>query len=128
MASSNYLARLLGPILLVLGVSLAVNRTTYTAMAIEFVASHPLVYLAGVAALTAGMAIVTTHNLWVADWRIIITLLGWAATVAGVFRLFCPDSVKRMGATMLQSDKPILITGIVWAVLGAVLCFYGYVH
>jgi hypothetical protein len=126
MQTSHFLARLLGPVFLVLGAGLALNARTYTAMSQEFVAGRSLVYLAGAFALTGGLAIVLTHNVWVADWRLIITLFGWIATLAGVTRLMFPDMVKRMGARMLTSEKPILITGVVWVIIGAVLSFYGY--
>ena len=128
MNSSNFLARLLGPMLLVIGLSMAVNRKTYTAMATEFLASRSLVYLAGVFALTGGLAIVLNHNVWAADWRIIITLLGWISTLAGVVRLLLPDLVQRLGRGMLKTEQPILWAGIVWIVLGAILCFAGYAH
>jgi len=128
MQTSIFLARLLGPIILVLGLALAINRRSYTAMAAEFVRSRPLVYLAGAAALTAGLAIVLNHNVWAADWRVLITLGGWIATLAGVSRLLFPDSVKRIGRDMFTSEKPIFVTGIVWIVLGAILCFAGYLR
>jgi hypothetical protein len=30
-----------------------------------------------VLALLAGLAVVNAHNLWVLDWRLIVTILGW---------------------------------------------------
>lgn len=128
MQTSIFLARLLGPILVVLGLSLLINRHTYTVMAAEFVASRPLVYLAGTAALTAGLSVVLNHNVWAPDWRIIITLLGWTATLAGIARLMFPDSVRRIGGDMFRSEKPITVTGIACIVLGAILCVVGYLH
>ena len=126
MQTSIFLAKLLGPIWLVLGIALATHRATYAAMAVEWVESRPLVYLAGVVALAIGLALVLTHNVWVADWRVIITLFGWMATLAGVVRLMFPMGVERAGRTMLKTETPILITGIVWMALGAVLCIVGY--
>ena len=95
-------------------------------MAVEWVESRPLVYLAGVVALAIGLALVLTHNVWVADWRVIITLFGWMAMLAGVVRLMFPMGVERAGRTMLKTETPILITGIVSMALGAVLCIVGY--
>jgi len=126
MQASIFLARLIGPVLLVLGASFAINRKLYTTMATEFLASRSLVYLAGVFALIGGLAIVLNHNVWAANWRIIITLLGWVSTLAGVVRLMLPDVVQRLGGKMLRTEQPILWSGIVWIALGAVLCFAGY--
>ena len=59
MQTSNFLAGLLG--LILLGLSLALNRKAYTQMTRELVASRSLVYLAGTAALTA-----ITGLVWIA--------------------------------------------------------------
>src|SRR5262245_42971060 len=126
MYTSNFLARLLGPILVVLGISLALNCKAYTEMSREFVASRSLVYLAGTAALTAGLAVVLNHNVWAADWRVIITLLGWIATLAGISRLLLPDWVQRVGRGAFTTERPIAVTGVVWIALGGLLCFFGY--
>jgi len=128
MQTSIFLARLLGPMLLVFGLAFAVNRATYTAMAREFVRSHALVYLAGACALTGGLAIVLTHNVWTADWRVLVTLIGWLATLAGVIRLMLPDVVRRTGRDLFATATPVFVTGIVWAVIGAVLCYAGYLR
>ncbi len=128
MQTSNFLARLIGPILLVLGLSLALNHATYTEMSRVFVATRSLVYLAGTAALTAGLAILLSHNVWAPDWRVIITLLGWVATLAGITRLLFPDWVQHVGPGMLASETPIAITGLVWIVLGAILAYVGYLR
>ena len=128
MNTSQFLARLIGPVMFVLGASMVINARIYTEMAAEFVASRALVYLAGAIALAAGLSIVLNHNVWVADWRILITLLGWLATIAGIFRLLFPDTVRSMGRTMFTSEKPVFTTGIVWIALGAILAIAGYLH
>ena len=49
MNASSFLARLLGPLLLVVGVSIAVNRKAFGAIATEFLASRALLCFAGYA-------------------------------------------------------------------------------
>jgi hypothetical protein len=41
-------------------------------------------YLSGLLSLLAGLAIVNLHNTWRADWRVIITVLGWLMTIGGI--------------------------------------------
>jgi hypothetical protein len=128
MQTSVFLARLLGPMLIVFGLAFAIHRKIYTAMAKEFIGSRSLVYLAGACALTGGLALVLTHNVWVGDWRVLITLIGWMATIAGTLRLLLPDMVRRVGGDMFVSERPVFITGVIWAVVGAVLCYAGYLR
>ncbi|WP_421724363.1 hypothetical protein [Bauldia sp.] len=53
---------------------------------------HPTtVFNNGILWFTGGLAVVWFHNLWVRDWRVIVTLLGWLSLIAGLFRMAFPD-------------------------------------
>ena len=127
MQTSIFLAQLIGPTLAVIGLGMLVNREAYREMAEEFLDNRALIYLAGVLALVPGLAIVILHNVWVFDWRLIVTLFGWLAVIGGIFRLLLPQQVSEMGSAIL--DRPAWLTtgGIVCLALGGVLSFYGYV-
>src|SRR5262249_36024281 len=77
MATSIFLARLLGPLLLAVGAGILINPKPFHTMASEVVRSMTLVYLFGLFDFAAGLAIVLTHNVWAANWRVLITILGW---------------------------------------------------
>lgn len=128
MQTSLFLAQMLGPILAVIGAGMLVNRRDYRAMAAEFLESRPLIYLAGLAALVPGLAIVIVHNLWTADWRLLITLFGWLALVGGVVRLVLPRQVARLGSAVLERQGWVAGAGIVLIVLGALLSYVGYLQ
>ena len=51
MQRSIYLAKLIGPVFVVIGIGMLVNGAVYRAMASEFLHSHALIYLAGLLAL-----------------------------------------------------------------------------
>src|SRR5688572_10715214 len=97
MNTSIFLARLIGPISLVGGISLFLNRADYKAMAQEFLRSPALIYLSGLLTMTAGLAVVLNHNLWVADWRVLPTIFGWLATLGGAARIALPRQVRSIG-------------------------------
>lgn len=126
MPTSRFLAQLIGPTLLVIGLGMLVNREGSRAMAREFLQSRALIYLAGLLALVPGLAIVLVHNVWALDWRLIITLFGWLAVVGGVFRLLAPRQVTAIGETMVGSPGYMLAGGVVVLALGAILAFCGY--
>ncbi|MPZ57942.1 MAG: hypothetical protein GEU91_15875 [Rhizobiales bacterium] len=126
MPTSIFLAKLIGPIVLVAAVALFLNATAYKTMAQEFLNSPPLIYLSGILAMTAGVAIVLYHNVWTADWRVIITLFGWAGAIGGAARILLPAQVKTIGEKMIRLPMGLTIGGAGWVLFGAVLCFYGY--
>jgi hypothetical protein len=128
MQTSIFLARLIGPILLVAGVAMLVNRKDLDALAQEVLRSRLMLFLFGLIDLSVGLAIVLTHNVWAADWRIIITLLGWLLLVRGAVRLLIPDQVKALGAKVLGNANVVTGSLAVVTVLGLVLSYFGYVR
>jgi len=126
LSTSYFLAQLIGPLLIVMGLTLLIDRAGMRTMAREFLSSRALIYLAGILAFVPGLAVVLGHNLWVADWRLIITLLGWLSLAAGVMRLTMTGTLERLAPTLLDSDAPLIVFGAVFALLGLVLGFVGY--
>ena len=95
MQRSIYLARLIGPIFVVIGVGMLLNAPAFLAIARQFLASYALIYLAGLITLTAGIALVLAHNVWIGNWRLIITVLGWLGVIGGVFRIVLAAGSRR---------------------------------
>ena len=127
MNTSIFLAKLIGPFALVVGLGILINRTTMRAVADEFIRNRALIFLAGLITMPAGLAIVLTHNVWVADWPVLITVLGWLATITGAFRLIAPQDAIKFGRRVYDQPNGPLVGAAIWAGIGAVLCFFGYV-
>jgi hypothetical protein len=128
MSTSLFLARLIGPVMLVVGLAVFANQRGFREMAEEFMASRALMFLSGLLLMPAGLAIVLTHNFWTADWRVLITLLGWLAAIGGALRLFGPLFVVKAGHAMLKQPYFTSIAAAIWVVLGLLFCFFGYLH
>ncbi len=126
MDTSVYLARLLGPLLAIAGVGILISPNAYLAMAGGMMNDAPLIYLATIMGLLGGLAIVQAHNLWVADWRIIVTLLGWVTVIESAVWLLFPSEMRRFW-TPLLSETLLLASAVIVLVTAAILCFFGYV-
>ena len=128
MQTSIFLAKLIGPVMLVLGAALLINARDFRAVMDDFIANPTFAFLTGLMALPAGLAIVLTHNVWTVDWRLLITLIGWLTIIKGAIRLLAPQQVTNVGRRFI--GRPYVVTGAaaIWILLGAVLCFFGYVR
>jgi hypothetical protein len=126
MPTSIFLAKLLGPILLVAGIAMLVNRRGLDAIAQELWGSPLLLLLLGIIDFAVGLAIVLTHNVWVADWRVIITLLGWLLMVRGAVRMLTPEQAKALGTKLLKNSTVICANLGATIALGVVLSSFGY--
>jgi uncharacterized protein YjeT (DUF2065 family) len=128
MSASRYIAGLLGPLLLVMGFGMVIESETMMKLSQEFLSNLSLIYLAGILTLLAGLAIVNAHNVWVADWRVIITIFGWLAILGGLFRILLPSEVRNLGTGFASNPNAMIVAGIVMLVLGAILSWVAYEH
>jgi hypothetical protein len=90
MATSVFLAKLLGPFFAVVGLSVLMNADAFRTIVKEFLKSPGLIFLTGLVTLPAGTAIVLTHNVWVVDWPVLITIIGWLSIISGIARILRP--------------------------------------
>jgi hypothetical protein len=130
MSTSRYIARLMGPVLLVIGIGMIMGMLSegdaFSSLLKELIGSRAIIYTTGVLALLAGVAVVNAHNLWVPDWRVIVTVLGWLLVVRGAMNLVFPLTVQTLGDRMIASHAGVLAGAAVTIVLGAILCIMGY--
>ena len=126
MQTSIFLAKLMGPMLLVMGLVGLVHPERIRQMAREFLDHEALIFVSGVIALPVGLAIVNTHNVWAMGWPLIITFFGWLTVFAGVTRMAFPGMMKTLGNSMIGSSTYIAVHGALISALGAYMSYQGY--
>ena len=126
MHTSIFLARLIGPVMVIVGLAVLFNQNGFRDLAREFVQSRALIFLSGLVILPAGIAIILVHNVWTVSGSLMITLFGWITAITSAVRVIAPQFVMTRGSVMLQRPKMPLITGCIWTVAGLLFCLYGY--
>src|SRR5258705_885862 len=125
MSTSVFIERLIGPVMLVIGLAVFTNQRAFRDMAEEFLASRALSFLSGLLIMPVGLAIVLTHNIWAADGRVMITLFGWLNVIGGAARLFAPAYVMQTRRAMLKRPQFIPIAAANRVVAGSPCCLVG---
>ncbi|HWK94978.1 MAG TPA: hypothetical protein VNR39_06115 [Pseudolabrys sp.] len=125
MQTSHLIARIAGPVMVVLAIGALINGAAYTEISRQLLGNSALVALSGVLGLTAGLAILNAHPRWTPDWRSLVTGLGWLLTAMGVFRIFAPDLVRFVGAT--GNPRVVAVLAVIFLIAGGILTFKGYV-
>jgi len=121
MEPSVLIARIAGPLFVLIALGVLLNKDHYRAMTSEFLKSPSLIYLSGLFAFVIGMVIVIYSNLWVADWRVTITLLGWLSLIKGVGRIAFPQAVQRNGERLMGKPAFLNVSAMVVMALGLYL-------
>jgi len=121
-----WISKFLGPVILALSIPMIITPTRLQETTRRFLADSPLVLISGLLAMTAGLSIVNTHNVWVLGWTLIVTLFGWALLLGGALRIVAPRVVHRVGGAMMDRPTMTRIVGVFWAFLGAFLTLKAY--
>jgi len=121
-----FIARLLGPIFVVIGIGVLADLQHYALLVREAVRSPTLIYFAGIFALSAGLAILNCHRAWTADWRVIVTVLGWLMVIGGIVRIVLPRVTAGFATALYSGSAAMAIVGVVVLVVGGYLSFEGY--
>src|SRR5579862_6955180 len=91
MTLSFFVARFLGPGFALVGLAVLLREKMFKAILLEISQSAALIYLSGFLAFVSGLVLILVHNIWSADWRLLITLIGWIAAVRGFITIFQPQ-------------------------------------
>jgi len=74
-------------------------------------------------ALVVGFLIVSNHNVWVQDWTVLVTIIGWLALLKGVLIFLAPKFLIKLSASILKKTNLI---GLCAIILGLVFGYFGF--
>jgi hypothetical protein len=88
----------------------------------------PVLFIAGIFALTAGLAMVLGHNIWSGGTLpVVVTLAGWSALLKGLLLLFLsPERAAEFFWGTLHYAQMFYLYAFVSFVLGAYLTYAGF--
>ena len=112
--SSKQLAGLIGPSMVVLGFTEALNIHVFENQI------GAVVYLNGAILFVAGLALVRAHNRWSWRWPTLITVTGWVLLAGGFYRMIAPEAPQAPA----NAGSYVAFAAIV--VIGLFLSFKGY--
>jgi len=88
-----YLARFWGSLFICLGLGSAVFR--FLGRVIEYTEEKTITVSTGYITFLLGLMTVTLHNIWAADLRLAITILGWITLLKGVEKIVFTDRINK---------------------------------
>ena len=82
-------------------------------------------FLWGFISFIIGIAMVLSYNVWAWNWQIVITILGWAALVKGLFLLFFPETVKSF-SKKINYIKWMSVWLVILLIVGLAITYLGF--
>jgi hypothetical protein len=125
MEFSLFLAQVIGLYLVAISLMMLIRHRKFKKTILEFIHSAPLITLSGSWSILLGLLIVIPHNIWILEWPLVITLVGWFSIVQGLARLFYPEDFAK-AIKYLVEKKGYLLTSWIWLCIGIYLVWAGF--
>ena len=123
---SLFLAKVFGLYLMVTGVAVPLRRKELVPAIDQLFDNRSQVYIMSVFALVVGILLVVSHNIWVAGWPVVLTILAWLVFLESIAYLLLPFAVLARLARWFNTEAWYLAGGAVSIVLGAFLAGKGF--
>src|SRR5512135_3354844 len=94
MEISIYLARFWGSLFIILGLGSVLKQ--FLGRVIQYTEDRTITISTGYITFLLGLITVTLHNIWVFDWRIAVTILGWTTLLKGIEKIVFPGRVNKI--------------------------------
>jgi hypothetical protein len=93
MEISIYLARFWGSLFIILGL-MSVGAKLLGRI-IKYTEDKTITISTGYITFLLGLITVVLHNIWAADWRVAVTILGWVTLLKGIEKIGFPNRVNK---------------------------------
>lgn len=103
------------------------NKGYFRRMSVDIYRNAVLIYFMGFITVIIGFLIVSYHNIWAIDWRLLITLIGWLALMKGIFLIVFPGLMQGLSERFFR-DRVIIIYPYVTLFFGLLFGYFGFVQ
>lgn len=122
---SVFLAKIVGLYLGIIALAMLIHGKSFRKRIPEM-STPAFTFVGGAMALLLGLLIVISHNIWVADWPVLITILGWMTLIKGVVRLLISKASNKINKVYAKNSAVYYVTVVILLVIGAYLSFMGF--
>ena len=126
MENSIFIAKIIGPCCIIMGIGLFLNRDIYVKFMEDFAKNNAMVLISGIISLIIGLLVIACHNLWVSNWRVIITLFGWAGLMKGIWLCVFPKSISQFMNVYKNNSWLLIVHSVIAILLGIFICYAAF--
>lgn len=120
-------SRIIGIFYLLAGVSFLLNKSFYNDIMKKAKKDIGFLFVMSSLSLVTGLLVIINHNIWVKEWYVLVTLLGWLLAVKGsVFLLFPDFAVYKI--KKLDKSLGRVVSGSLGVVIGYIFVFLSFVN
>ena len=124
MELSVLVAKVIAIIYIVSGFALFIGQINFQKIAEDFDKSPALTFIVGFLSAIVGLILVTYHNIWNANWTVLITIISWFVLIGGLIIVIYPKLFLFLSKYYRHST----IWGIFMICFGLIFGYFGFLN
>ncbi len=121
-----FLTQVIGVYLVLIGLICIVKRKMMMQAMGDVITNKSLLYVIAIIELIAGISLVISHNIWVWNYAVIVTIVGWLMLVEALAYLALPYSWMKKIFRMFNTKGWYVGAGLAAVILGAYMVAIGF--
>jgi hypothetical protein len=124
---TTFLSRLIGLYSILVSLSMVTHKQATVEMVTSLIHNPPVLFVVGVMAVAAGLAMILGHNVWSGGaLPVIVTLIGWSTLTKGLLFLFLsPETASGFFLGGLHYEQLFYLYAAISLLLGIYLTYGG---
>jgi len=118
---TSFFAKFWGAFFIVFG-SLSII-TGQLGRTIDMTKDRAFVISTGYTSFLMGLVTAILHNVWVWDWPVVISVLGWSTMIKGITKIGWPDTIHKQAQRFKKNQW---VSAVFLVLLGAWLLWMGF--
>ena len=123
METSILVAQIVGLAYILFGLGMLLNGDYYRKAFDALMKDKGVMIFGGIMSFVLGFVLITYHNIWVKDWTVLVTIIGWLAFLKGVMIFLMPKFILALSRPMLKNTNVI---GVGVIIMGLVFSYFGF--
>ena len=123
MSLSIFVAKVLAIFYISVGVAALSGKISFAKLVEDFERSPALTFVTGFFTLVLGAVLVEYHNIWVKNWTVLITVIGWMSLLKGIRLVTFPKSIS----AFKNWYKNPGMWGILMIAVGVLFGYFGFI-
>lgn len=121
---SSFFAQLIGIYLVLICLSMLIQPERFKKI-MNIVLGHPAsLFICSATNILFALVILIPHNIWVASWPLLITIIGWLTLLKGILGLFFPEKYVKLSLKLMEKSGYQIWTWI-WLLISLYLVWMG---
>jgi hypothetical protein len=123
MELSSLVAKIISIIYISSGIAVLIGTINFNDIVKDFDKSPALTFVVGSVGIIIGLILIEYHNIWVKNWKVLITIISWLFLIGGLVVVIIPKSLTYFNNLYKNSR----ILGLYMIAFGLIIGYFGFI-